>query len=485
MAVNQVVPISILLEGDGVSTTFNFFLGYVYQIASGSPVNYGNLGTIPTSIVVTSPPVPISSATIDAFGNITITTMTPIGAGVILNFGLNLMFPSGDTSTFPVAVPTGGALTNNIAAPNSSNLGVLPAIASAAAPTYGQGNQVLLSTDLAGNLRVTGTFFPATQPVSGTVAISNFPATQPVSGTVAVTQSTSPWVVSGTITANAGTGTFTVGGTVAVSNFPATQPVSGTVAVSNFPAVQASNQTEVNGVALVTSAAGVQKVGIVGNAGAILDTPIGANTAAANALQTASVYQTTVPALTAGQAVATQCDTTGAVYVDTEGRKNTYSAVAYGTISGPGDFAVIQGSASKTIRVVAIEVSFSTTGAAAFEVVELIRGNGAPTGGTHTNPTVALFDPNYPAATATIYAYSVPPTGGVVGVANIKIAYFLDAPVSSTAVQPAFFRWTFGTEGGSSAVVLRGTTDCLALNLAGIVGTQSYAISVEWVEDNS
>lgn len=52
---------------------------------------------------------------------------------------------------------------------------------------------------------VSGTFFQVTQPVSGTVAVSNFPATQPV------------------------TGTF----------FQATQPVSGTVAVSNFPASQA------------------------------------------------------------------------------------------------------------------------------------------------------------------------------------------------------------------------------------------------------
>jgi hypothetical protein len=48
----------------------------------------------------------------------------------------------------------------------------------------------------------------ATQPVSGSVAVTNFPATQPVSGTVAV------------------------------SNFPATQPVSGSVSVSNFPATQ-------------------------------------------------------------------------------------------------------------------------------------------------------------------------------------------------------------------------------------------------------
>ena len=43
---------------------------------------------------------------------------------------------------------------------------------------------------------VSGTFFQATQPVSGTVGVNNFPATQPVSGTVGV------------------------------SNFPATQPVT-------------------------------------------------------------------------------------------------------------------------------------------------------------------------------------------------------------------------------------------------------------------
>lgn len=47
-----------------------------------------------------------------------------------------------------------------------------------------------------GSLAVTGTFFQATQPVSGTVAVSNFPGTQPVSGTVTANQGTAnatPW----------------------------------------------------------------------------------------------------------------------------------------------------------------------------------------------------------------------------------------------------------------------------------------------------
>jgi hypothetical protein len=46
-----------------------------------------------------------------------------------------------------------GGLTNNSAPPAANNLGVLPAIANAAAPAWAEGNQVLLSVDRAGNLR--------------------------------------------------------------------------------------------------------------------------------------------------------------------------------------------------------------------------------------------------------------------------------------------------------------------------------------------
>jgi hypothetical protein len=51
-----------------------------------------------------------------------------------------------------------GTLTNNNAAPGATNLGVLPAVASALAPTYAEGTQVLLSTTLAGAMRISGSF---------------------------------------------------------------------------------------------------------------------------------------------------------------------------------------------------------------------------------------------------------------------------------------------------------------------------------------
>lgn len=49
-----------------------------------------------------------------------------------------------------------GTKSNNAVVPGATNLGTLPAIATAAAPTYTEGNQVGLSTTLAGALRSTG-----------------------------------------------------------------------------------------------------------------------------------------------------------------------------------------------------------------------------------------------------------------------------------------------------------------------------------------
>ena len=177
-----------------------------------------------------------------------------------------------------------GNKTSNNAAPNGTNIGVIPAVANAAAPTYTEGNAVLLSTDLSGNLRtttsVTGTVAvtQSTSPwtiqgdsASGAAKAGNpvqiggvFNTTQPtvttgqtveaqstargalivatgvdaftvaVSGTVAVTQSTSPWVVSGTVTANAGTGNFNVVGTLTNNNAaPGANNVGALTALAN------------------------------------------------------------------------------------------------------------------------------------------------------------------------------------------------------------------------------------------------------------
>src|SRR5271163_1178819 len=171
------------------------------SVALGSPSNYG-----------TSPGA-VSVQGVNAFVTntvaVTLTSTTVTGTVAVTQ----------STSPWVVA----GGLTHNNAAPAANNVGVLPAVASTAAPTYTTGDQVLLSTDLSGNLRVTfaaaseqnvnlnqwaGTNLgtPAnygTSPgavVAGSVnafvtnTVATTLASTTITGTVAVTQSTSPWV---------------------------------------------------------------------------------------------------------------------------------------------------------------------------------------------------------------------------------------------------------------------------------------------------
>jgi len=57
-------------------------------------------------------------------------------------------------SDFPASQVVVGNLTNNNAAPAANNMGVLPARANAAAPTWTEGDQVLMSVDLSGVQRM-------------------------------------------------------------------------------------------------------------------------------------------------------------------------------------------------------------------------------------------------------------------------------------------------------------------------------------------
>ncbi len=111
-----------------------------------------------------------------------------------------------DGTFSPAPSSSGGATSNvNLTGINGTAPGLTNPLAvelsDGTNPFGTSGNPVNVSLH-AETTKVIGTVNQGTSPwvVSGTVAVSNFPATQPISGTVAVTQSTSPWVVS-----NAGT----------------------------------------------------------------------------------------------------------------------------------------------------------------------------------------------------------------------------------------------------------------------------------------
>src|SRR5271170_5192542 len=99
MAVQQIVPIFFTLQGDGSATTFTFALKNMYQAGFGGSVSAGGGFTVvPTSIAATNPPVPVTSATVDANGNITITFTSALPASNF-TFEIDLIFASGGATS--------------------------------------------------------------------------------------------------------------------------------------------------------------------------------------------------------------------------------------------------------------------------------------------------------------------------------------------------------------------------------------------------
>jgi len=184
-------------------------------------------------------------------------------------------YASGSTNAYMIAVPqerrpVSGSFaivgTGSDNSPDSTTkIPTLPAVANISNPSWTNGYQVPLSTDLFGNLRVTGTFTanadgyvtlspptysnntnnPLSLTTTGLLRVDGSNVVQPVSGTVTVNQGTSPWITRDanadgylqSILANQTNGTQQVvvdgyvqtNPNVIVTNFPGTQTVTGTV----------------------------------------------------------------------------------------------------------------------------------------------------------------------------------------------------------------------------------------------------------------
>jgi hypothetical protein len=153
-------------------------------VALGAPSAYGTspgaVNVIGVNAFITNVPHVISDtgSTTAVTGNVTV--VQPTGTN------LHVVVDSGSSLTAAVT----GTLTNNNAAPAAlNNLGVLPAVANATHPTWTEGDQVLLSEDLLGNLRV------------------NVQA-----GSIVAFQGTNPWIVTGNLTNNNAAPTATLQG---------------------------------------------------------------------------------------------------------------------------------------------------------------------------------------------------------------------------------------------------------------------------------
>jgi len=213
-------------------------------------------------------------------------------ANVDANNNLYVTLANSDIAGLPIV----GGLTHNAAAPAAaSQLGVLPAVASSGAPTYNAGDQVLLSTDLSGNLRALISF-PATPIIyleghAGGVMDAVQGATAAASNlSVAGTFNTSlPTIGNGDQSAIQLDAkgqqlidfNYVLGALHSVTNPVFALPSDGTNGMgvmTNFgstpgavKALNANASLFIGTVVAVAASAGVQKVGISGNAGASLD----------------------------------------------------------------------------------------------------------------------------------------------------------------------------------------------------------------------
>ena len=213
--------------------------------------------------------LPALAAGSNAIGSVSVSNLPsiqPVSGTVTANAG---------TGTFPISAVS-LPLPANAAQETGGNLATI-AIANGApsdATWSGSGNgseisilkavvgklSAPLATSISGTVPVSGTFWQATQPVS----LTSLPALSSGANTIgAVTQASGPWT---------------------------------------------GNQTQIAGAAIATAASGIQKVGIVGNAGAAFDAAGQNATAPPNAIIIGGQFNTTPTTVVSGNVSPLQID---------------------------------------------------------------------------------------------------------------------------------------------------------------------------------
>lgn len=190
-------------------------------------------------------------------------------------------------------------------------------------------------------------------------------------------------------------------------------------------------------------------------------------------------YNPTAPTIIINEQSVDQCDSTGSLYSNNEGRKASYRAVTSGVVvSANGVLLQIIGSATKTVRISRIFCTGILT-TAAMVLIQVQRTTAAASsvsGAVAITPS--LLDSGNAAATAVPTSY----TAATLGTGNklIASARALYAPASALSTGVEF---QFGTR-NTQALVLRGTSEWAQVTVA----TSSYTgalfdIDAEFTEE--
>src|SRR6266851_10092350 len=154
---------------------------------------------------------------------------------------------------------------------------------------------------------------------------------------------------------------------------------------------------------------------------------------------------------------------TGILPVQNESIKGTCSigVAGFTPAATATDFAVLVGSATKTIRLLRVQISGIASAAATVEI-SLVKRTTADSGGTiSATPTIGLHDSNDSAITGVLNVYSANPTLGTSGGLIRCEKLNLGAVGAAGRIE-----WVFSTR-NSKGLVLRGIAQNYALNFGG------------------
>jgi len=180
-----------------------------------------------------------------------------------------------------------------------------------------------------------------------------------------------------------------------------------------------------------------------------------------------------------GNEIGTNANPLVTYMVDTG--KDTYAAVAtpFAYAASGTDIFTITGSNTRTVRIIRISITGTQTTGAMRDVF-LIKRSAANTGGTSITLTNVPYDSNSIAATAVVRRYTANPSGLGAAVGTVSGSKFF---LSGTGVVAGSIFVEFGPRYGQ-AIVLRGTSELLAVNMNAVTSTgNSMTISVEWTEE--
>lgn len=194
---------------------------------------------------------------------------------------------------------------------------------------------------------------------------------------------------------------------------------------------------------------------------------------------------------TSKSARTTDYDTTGRD-LSVQSKRTFAIASSFTPAATPTDIVIIEGSATKTIRLISMKI-WTTNTAAGSQSFQLIKRSTADTTGTFVSAgTPAPLDSNNSAATVNRVGHFTANPGALgtaVGtLSNIRVASPAAIPASFAGIQQdagvEMLDW-MDKSLLDQPITIRGVAQCVAINFAGaaLVAGQTHSYRIVWVEE--